>query len=113
MTSLLNTYLVLGAAIICEVVGSAFLQKSEQFTRVVPTMMMAGFYILSFYLLSFVIRTMPLGFAYAIWSGLGMVLTAAVSVFVFRQTLDAMALLGIGLIIAGVVVMNVFSKAGH
>jgi len=113
VTSLLNTYLVLGAAIICEVVGSAFLQKSEQFTRVVPTMMMAGFYILSFYLLSFVIRTMPLGFAYAIWSGLGMVLTAAVSVFVFRQTLDAMALLGIGLIIAGVVVMNVFSKAGH
>lgn len=113
MTSLINTYLFLGAAIVCEVIGSAFLQKSEQFTRILPTAVMAAFYVVSFYLLSIVIRTMPLGLAYAIWSGLGMVLTAAVSVFIFRQTLDAMAILGIGLIIAGVVVMNVFSRAAH
>ena len=72
---------------------------------------MAVFYLASFFFLSQALRTLPLGIAYAIWGGLGIVLTAIVSVVIFRQALDAAALLGIALIVSGVVVMNVFSRS--
>ena len=109
----LVSYLALAGAIICEVAGTAFLQKSAQFTRFGPTAIMALFYIASFYLLSIALRTLPLGVAYAIWGGLGIVLTAVVSVVVFRQTLDGIAMLGIAMIVGGVVVVNAFSNASH
>lgn len=107
------SYLALAGAIICEVTGTAYLQKSAQFTKLTPTAVMAVFYILSFYLLSVALRALPLGAAYAVWGGLGIVLTAIISVVVFKQTLDAMAIFGITMIVGGVVVVNVFSNASH
>ena len=75
---------------------------------------MVIFYVISFYLLSQVIKTIPLGVAYAIWGGVGIVLTALIGFLMFRQSLDLAALIGIALIIGGVIVMNVFSKTvGH
>ncbi|WP_108663407.1 DMT family transporter [Acuticoccus kandeliae] len=109
---LASTLALLGA-IVFEVAGTSFLQKSAQFTKPVPTAIMAVLYILSFYLLSVALKSLPLGIAYAIWGGLGIVLTAIISVVVFRQTLDVMAMVGIALIVAGVVVINVFSNASH
>ncbi len=71
-------YASLAAAIVFEVIGTTFLQKSEQFSRLVPTAAMVLFYVMSFYLLSHALKTLPLGIAYAMWSGLGIVLTTAV-----------------------------------
>jgi small multidrug resistance pump len=101
-------------AIICEVIGTAFLMKSEQFTRLVPTFIMTILYIGSFYFLSQTLKTIPLGVAYAIWGGVGIVLTAIISTIVFKQSLDTAAIVGIALIISGVIVINVFSQTvGH
>lgn len=111
MHPLFFSYGVLAAAIVFEVVGTTFLQKSEQFSRLWPTAAMVFFYVVSFYLLSQALRHLPLGIAYAMWSGLGIVLTATVGVVIFRQSLDMPALAGMGLIIAGVIVMNTFSSS--
>ncbi|MEJ4043759.1 DMT family transporter [Erwinia sp. SLM-02] len=114
MNPVLIAYASLATAIISEVMASSFLQRSAQFTRLWPTIAMAVCYILSFYMLSQALRVIPLGIAYAIWGGLGIVLTALVSVFIFKQTLDAWAIVGISMIIGGVIVMNVLSRsAGH
>ncbi|NEW94095.1 multidrug efflux SMR transporter [Rhodopseudomonas sp. BR0M22] len=114
MPSIVTAYIALGFAIALEVTGSTFLQKSAQFTRPLPTVAMAICYVASFYMLSQALKVLPLGVAYAIWAGLGIILTATVSFFVLRQALDVAAWLGIGLIVAGVVVMNVFSRTvGH
>lgn len=110
MPSLL-TYLTLFAAIALETAGTTFLQRSQQFTQGLPTMLMAICYLGSFYFLSLVLRTMPVGIAYAIWSGLGIVLISLIGLVVFRQRLDTPALLGLGLIIAGVLVINLFSRS--
>lgn len=113
MNPLILGYGALALAIICEVGGSAFLLRSEQFTRLVPTLAM-GAYAVAFFFLAQALRMIPLGVAYAIWAGLGIVLTAAVGVVVFRQPLDAPAFLGIALIVSGVVVMQTFStSSGH
>lgn len=114
MNGAVTTYAALIAAIVCEVIGTSFLQQSQQFTRLVPTVLMAVFYGAAFFLLSITLKTLPVGVAYAIWSGLGIVLISAVGYVFFRQTLDLAAMIGLGLIIAGVVVVNIFSKtAGH
>jgi len=114
MNGVTLTYAALVAAIVCEVIGTSFLQQSQPFTRWVPTLLMAVFYGAAFYLLSITLRTIPVGVAYAIWSGLGIVLISAVGYVFFRQTLDLAAMIGLGLIIAGVVVVNLFSKTvGH
>lgn len=114
MPPVVIAYIALAFAITLEVVGSSFLQRSAQFTRPVPTAVMALCYVASFYALSQSLKILPLGIAYAIWAGVGIVLTALIGVFVFRQALDLAALIGIGLIVAGVVVMNVFSRTvGH
>lgn len=96
-------------AIILEVVGTTFLQKSQQFTRPIPTLLMGACYAAAFYFLSHALKTMPVGIAYAIWSGLGIVLISAIGVAVFQQRLDLPAVVGLSLIIAGVVIVNVFS----
>ncbi|EHS48906.1 small multidrug resistance protein [Rhizobium sp. PDO1-076] len=111
MNPSLLVYGSLAAAIVLEVIGTTFLQKSEQFSKLVPTAAMVLFYVASFYLLSQALKGLPLGIAYAMWSGLGIVLTAAVGLLVFKQSLDMPALVGMGLIIAGVVVMNLFSNS--
>ena len=114
MNTLTTAYLLLGAAIICEVTGSTFLLKSEGFTRLVPSLMVIILFSLAFFLLSHVIKTIPLGIAYAIWSGVGIVLTAVIGYVLFRQQLDLPALLGMGLIISGGVVIQLFSQStGH
>ncbi|CAN7650483.1 multidrug efflux SMR transporter [Agrobacterium genomosp. 3] len=109
--SLFTTYIALGIAIALEVVGTSALQASQQFTRTVPTIVMAVSYLSAFYFLSLALRTIPVGIAYAIWSGLGIVLISIVGLVVFKQKLDLPAVLGLAMIVGGVVVVNVFSKA--
>jgi small multidrug resistance pump len=108
------TYAFLFTAIVLEVIGTSALKASEQFTRLLPIFIMVACYGASFFFLSLVLRTLPVGIAYAIWSGLGIVLISMVGVIWFKQTLDVPALIGLGLIVAGVVVVNLFSKTiGH
>ena len=111
MNPMLLTYASLAAAIVLEVVGTTLLQQSQQFTRAVPTALMALCYGAAFYLLSLALRTMPVGIAYAIWSGLGIVLISIVGLVFLGQRLDLPAVIGIGLIIAGVLVVNLFSSS--
>lgn len=110
MQSNLLSYGALAIAIVAEVIGTSFLARSEQFTKLAPTLAMAIFYAASFYFLAQALKTLPIGIAYAIWGGVGIVLTAIVGVFLFGQTLDRPAILGIAMIVGGVVVVNVFSK---
>jgi small multidrug resistance pump len=104
-------YLFLALAIISEVIGSSFLNASNQFTKLIPSAITVVAYLLCFYFLSIALKSIPLGTAYAIWGGLGIVLTAIISVVVFKNKLDIPAVIGISLIVAGVVVLNVFSKS--
>ena len=114
MNPMLMAYILLALAIVSEVTGSTFLVKSEGFTQLVPSILVVVFYVISIYLLSQVIKTIPLGVAYAIWGGVGIVLTALIGFLIVRQSLDLAALIGIALIIGGVIVMNIFSKTvGH
>ncbi|GEO38799.1 small multidrug resistance pump [Skermanella aerolata] len=108
------TYAFLFTAIVLEVIGTSALKASEQFTKLLPVLVMAACYGTSFFFLSLVLRTLPVGVAYAIWSGLGIVLISLVGVVWFKQPLDLPAMLGLGLIVAGVVVVNLFSRSvGH
>ncbi|RJK99776.1 QacE family quaternary ammonium compound efflux SMR transporter [Paracoccus aestuarii] len=110
----MSPFVPLGAAIVLEVVGTSLLQRSEQFTRLAPTLGMAVCYLASFYLLAVSLKVLPLGIAYAIWSACGVALVAMIGLVVFGQRLDLPAVLGLGLIVAGVVVINVFSRSvGH
>lgn len=109
-----SPYIPLAIAIGLEVVGTSLLQRSAQFTRLWPTLGMAVCYLASFYLLSLSLRLLPLGIAYAIWSAVGIVLVALIGLVVFGQRLDLPAVIGLGLIVAGVIVVNLFSKTvGH
>ncbi|PZT96993.1 MAG: QacE family quaternary ammonium compound efflux SMR transporter [Brevundimonas sp.] len=108
------TWAALLGAIALEVAGTSLLQASQQFSRAWPTAGMAACYGLAFYLLSIALRQMPVGIAYAIWSGLGVVLISVVGAAVFRQRLDLPAMAGLAMIVGGVVVINLFSKTvGH
>ncbi|HNT38250.1 MAG TPA: multidrug efflux SMR transporter [Rubrivivax sp.] len=104
--------LLLGAAIVSEVIATSALKASDGFTRPLPSLVTALGYALSFYLLAQALKTIPVGVAYAIWSGLGIVLISAVGWLLFGQKLDAATMLGMALIIAGVLVMNLFSTRG-
>ncbi len=103
-------YLYLSLAIVAEVVATTALKSSHGFTRLGPSLLTALGYGVAFYCLSLALRTVPTGVAYAIWSGVGIVLIAGLDWLLRGQKLDAGALAGMGLILAGVVVMNVFSK---
>jgi small multidrug resistance pump len=106
-------YIFLSLAIILEVIGSSFMKASDGFTKWLPSTVVVVAYISCFYFLSLTLKSIPLGVAYAIWAGLGIVLTAAVSVFIFKQKLDLPAIIGIVFIVVGVVIMNFFSKTAH
>ncbi len=107
-------YLYLMLAIISEVIATSALKASAEFTKLVPVLIVLVGYGFSFYFMALVLRTIPLGVTYAIWSGLGIVIIAAIGVIFFKESLDLPAMVGMGLIIAGVVVVNLFSKtAGH
>lgn len=112
--SSINPYFLLALAIVSEVTGSTFLAKSDGFSRFIPTFLTFVFFGIAFFLLSHIVKSIPLGVAYAIWSGVGIVLTALISVFVLKSPLDTPAIIGIGFIVAGVVIMNAFSSTtGH
>lgn len=108
------SWLYLGVAIVAEVIGTSALKASDGFTRLWPSLMVVVGYACAFWLLALTLRSIPVGVAYAIWSGLGIVLIALVGVVLFEQKLDIPAMLGMGLIVSGVIVMSVFSKStGH
>ncbi|CAN7395268.1 DMT family transporter [Pararhizobium sp. LjRoot238] len=104
-------YAMLVLAIVFEVLGTSAMQAAQHFTRLLPTLVMVICYAVAFYFLSYTLKVIPVGIAYAIWSGLGIVLISVAGYVVFGQKLDFAAVLGLGLIIAGVVVLNIFSKA--
>ncbi|MBS0968201.1 QacE family quaternary ammonium compound efflux SMR transporter [Chimaeribacter arupi] len=107
----MNQWGILIAAILAEVVATSALKASDGFSRPGPTLLMAAGYGIAFYLLSLTLRTMPVGVVYAIWSGLGVVLITLVGWVLFGQKLDTPALLGMALIVAGVIIMNLFSHS--
>mgnify|MGYP002628927850 FL=1 len=104
-------WVMLTVAIVAEVIATSSLKLSDGFTRLWPSVVVVLGYGISFYFLSVTMRSMPIGVIYAIWSGLGVVLVTLVGWLVFKQHLDLPALIGISLIIAGVVIMNVWSKS--
>lgn len=105
-------FVYLIVAIVAEVVATSALKASERFTRLTPSLVVVAGYATAFYFLSLTLESIPVGVAYAIWSGLGIVLVTIVGAVMFRQVPDAAAIAGMALIIAGVVVMNLFSKMG-
>ncbi|MBP1129955.1 MULTISPECIES: SMR family transporter [Serratia] len=110
----MSGFMYLAMAIVAEVIATTMLKASEGFTRLWPSLVVVIGYGVAFWGLSMVVKTMPLGIVYAIWSGMGIVLVSIAAVFVYQQKLDLPAVLGMGLIIAGVLVINLLSKtAAH
>ncbi len=109
---MMKTYAFLMAAIALEVLATTALARSASFTRLVPSVVAVLGYAGAFWFLSMPLRTLPTGVVYAIWSGLGIVLITSVAWVWFRQTLDGPALLGMGMILAGVLVIHLFSTTG-
>jgi small multidrug resistance pump len=107
---MLLNYVYLIVAIVFEVVATTALKQTEGFTRLAPSLVSIGGYALAFYFLSLPLRTMPVGVVYAIWCGAGIVFITAIGWVWFRQMLDLPALTGMGLIMAGVIVINLWSK---
>lgn len=104
-------WIYLAIAIVAEVIGTSALKYAEGFTRLLPSMVVIVSYSISFYLLSLTLRTIPVGIVYAVWSGVGIVLLALIGAIFFKQTLDTPAIIGVALILAGVLVINLFSHA--
>jgi len=105
-----SAYVLLAIAIVAEVVATSALRASDGFTRLIPATVVVVGYGISFYLLSLTLRSIPVGIVYAVWSGAGIVLITLVAALLFKQIPDLPAVLGMGLIVGGVVVLNVFSK---
>jgi len=103
---------MLGIAIACEVVATSSLKATEGFSRPLPTLLTLAGYGIAFWALSVAIRTIPVGIAYAIWCGVGIIAITAIAWIFLKQRLDLPALIGMALILAGVLVINLFSKAG-
>lgn len=101
------TYLFLGLAILCEVIGTSFLKLSQGFTVLIPSVVVVAGYVAAFYFLSLSLIELPIGVAYAIWAGLGIVLIGLSGYFFFQQSLNWMEILGMAIIIAGVVIVKV------
>jgi multidrug transporter EmrE-like cation transporter len=109
----MNKWLVLGIAIVAETLATSAMKSSEGFTKLLPSIVVVIGYGIAFYFLSITLKVIPVGIAYAIWSGVGIVLISVAGWFWFGQKLDAPALIGMAMIIGGVVIMNVFSKSAH
>ena len=105
----LPPYVLLGMAIVFEMIGTTAIKATEGFTKLVPSIITLAAYGMTMWLFSMTLKSIPTGVAYAIWSGIGIVLISVVSFFVYKQSLDVPAIIGIALIIAGVVVINLFS----
>jgi small multidrug resistance pump len=106
----MNHWLALAIAIVAEVIATSTLKTTEEFTKLLPSMVVVVGYLSAFYFMTLSLRVLPLGIVYAIWSGLGIVLVALIGWFFYKQPLDLPAMMGMALIIAGVVTINLFSK---
>ncbi|SNC59068.1 DMT family transporter [Sodalis endosymbiont of Henestaris halophilus] len=106
-------YLYLFFAIIAEVIATSSIKASAGFSKLVPSIVVIIGYTISFMLLSLVLKTIPVGIAYASWSGLGIVFVAIVGYLLYGQKLDVVAICGIIMIIGGVLIMNIFSKTAY
>ncbi len=107
---MMQQWIFLSLAILSEVIATSFLKATEGFTRFWPSLVVVVGYLLAFYLLSLTLKTIPVGIAYAIWSGVGVVLIAIIGWLFLEQSLDIPAIIGLLLIVAGVLIINVFSK---
>ena len=107
----MKNWLLLAIAIVSEVVATSALKSSEGFTRLLPSVIVVAGYGAAFYFLSLALESIPVGVAYAVWAGLGIVLITVIAWLLYGQRLDAGAIVGIALILSGVIVLNVFSKA--
>lgn len=103
-------YIYLAIAILVEVTGTSALKASEGFTRLWPSLIVVVSYAVSFFFMSLTLKSIPVGISYAIWSGVGIVMITVVAWFLYKQALDVPALIGMGLIVAGVAVINLFSN---
>lgn len=110
MTLNVHPYLALGIAIVAEVIATTALKSAEGFTRLVPSVIVVLGYVVAFYFLSLTLRTIATGTAYAVWSGVGIVLISLLGWIVHKQSLDVPAVVGMGLIVSGVLVINLFSR---
>jgi small multidrug resistance pump len=106
-------WLYLSIAIVSEVVATSALKSAEGFTRLVPSLAVIAGYALAFYFLSLTLRAIPVGVAYAIWSGVGIALVSLISWIIYKQSLSAGEMTGMGLIVAGVIVLSLYSKGVH
>jgi small multidrug resistance pump len=107
-------YAYLAISILAEVIATSALKASEGFTRVLPSAVVAIGYVVSFYFLSLTLKVLPVGIVYAIWSGIGILLISAIGWVLYGQKLDAAAIAGMSLIVAGVLVVNLLSRStGH
>lgn len=110
----MNAYLLLFAAIICEVIATSSLKLSNGFTNLTFSIITIIGYSASFYILSLALKTIPVGIAYAIWSGIGIIIISLIAWIFLKQSLDLAALIGMGFIILGVIIINLFSNiSGH
>ena len=110
----MTTYWYLLLAIVTEVIATSALKSAEEFTKLVPSAIVVVGYLCSFYFMMLVLRTLPIGVTYAIWSGVGIVLVTIAGVVFYEQTPDAPAIIGMALIIVGVIIIHLFSKTvGH
>ena len=107
----MQSWTLLFFAVVCEVIGTSAIKYSEGFTKFWPSLVVAVGFGLAFYLLSFSLKVLPIGVVYAVWSGMGIVLISMIGHWFFNERLDAPAIVGIVFILAGVVIMQVFSKA--
>jgi small multidrug resistance pump len=107
----MNPYVLLFSAIAAEVIGTTALRLSEGFTKLLPSVVVVVGYGLAFYLLSLTLKELNIGVAYAIWAGVGTAVTALIGVVLFKEQLNLLSIVGIGMIIGGVVLLNLFSKA--
>jgi small multidrug resistance pump len=106
----MKNFLFLAIAIVFEIVATTALKSSEQFTKLTPSVITFIGYAAAFYFLSLALKTVPIGIAYAVWSGVGIVLITLIGVFYYKEIPDLPAIIGLSLILAGVIVINVFSK---
>ncbi len=107
----MSHWVLLAIAIVAEVIGTSFLKASDGFTRLWPSVAVVLSYCIAFYFLAITLRTMPVGIAYAVWAGAGIALIALIGWVVFGQALDTAAAVGISLIVAGIVVLQLFSSS--
>ena len=105
---MVKTYLILVGAIFCEVAGTMLLPVSQNFTRIIPTTLLAIFYITALFLLTFVVNKLPIAIVYATWSGLGIFTVAILGYLFFNQTLSWLSIIGLFLIVTGVILVNSF-----